>query len=223
MKNLAIDTSSEVCGVSLLENDKLIDDNSLNNGKTHSENLMELIKEILERNNIGLNEIDLISCVVGPGSFTGIRIGISSVKAMAEVYNIKIASVTSLETLAQGLKSKTKVGMIDARNDQVYCGIFDENYNLLEDYIADSIDVAINKISKYEDIEICGNGAEKFKTLIKEKIPNVKFSNDNLQKAENAGKAGYRKYLKNDLMTADTILPIYLRKSQAERLKINKI
>ena len=83
MKNLAIDTSSEVCGVSLLENDKLIDDNSLNNGKTHSENLMELIKEILERNNIGLNEIDLISCVVGPGSFTGIRIGISSVKAMA--------------------------------------------------------------------------------------------------------------------------------------------
>lgn len=223
MKNLAIDTSSEVCGVSLLENDKLIDDNSLNNGKTHSENLMELIKEILERNNIGLNEIDLISCVVGPGSFTGIRIGISSVKAMAEVYNIKIASVTSLETLAQGLKSKIKVGMIDARNDQVYCGIFDENYNLLEDYIADSIDVAINKISKYEDIEICGNGAEKFKTLIKEKIPNVKFSNDNLQKAENAGKAGYRKYLKNDLMTADTILPIYLRKSQAERLKINKI
>ena len=173
MKNLAIDTSSEVCGVSLLENDKLIDDNSLNNGKTHSENLMELIKEILERNNIGLNEIDLISCVVGPGSFTGIRIGISSVKAMAEVYNIKIASVTSLETLAQGLKSKIKVGMIDARNDQVYCGIFDENYNLLEDYIADSIDIAINKISKYEDIEICGNGAEKFKTLIKEKIPNV--------------------------------------------------
>ena len=202
MKNLAIDTSSEVCGVSLLENDKLIDDNSLNNGKTHSENLMVLIKEILERNNISLNEIDLISCVVGPGSFTGIRIGISSVKAMAEVHNIKISSVTSLEVLAQGLKSKTKVGMIDARNDQVYCGIFDENYNLLE-----------------EDIEICGNGAEKFKSLIKEKIPNVKFSNDNLQKAENAGKVGYRKYLKNDLMMADTILPIYLRKSQAERLK----
>ena len=120
MKNLAIDTSSEVCGVAILEDDKLIDDNSLNNGKTHSENLMPLIKEVLERNNLSLKEIDLISCVVGPGSFTGIRIGISAVKALAEVNNIKIASITSLESLVQNINSKTKVSMIDARNDQVY-------------------------------------------------------------------------------------------------------
>lgn len=69
MKNLVIDTSSEVCGVALLENDKLIDDNSLNNGKTHSENLMPLIKEILERNNLKINDIDFISCVIGPRLF----------------------------------------------------------------------------------------------------------------------------------------------------------
>ena len=56
MKNLAIDTSSEVCGVAILEDDKLIDDNSLNNGKTHSENLMPLIKEVLERNNLSLKD-----------------------------------------------------------------------------------------------------------------------------------------------------------------------
>ena len=120
MKNLAIDTSSEVCGVAILEDDKLIDDNSLNNGKTHSENLMPLIKEVLERNNLSLKEIDLISCVVGPGSFTGIRIGIAAVKALAEVNNIKIASITSLVSLVQNINSKTKVSMIDARNDQVY-------------------------------------------------------------------------------------------------------
>lgn len=120
MKNLAIDTSSEVCGVAILEDDKLIDDNSLNNGKTHSENLMPLIKEVLERNNLSLKEIDLISCVVGPGSFTGIRIGIAAVKALAEVNNIKITSITSLESLVQNINSKTKVSMIDARNDQVY-------------------------------------------------------------------------------------------------------
>lgn len=222
MKNLAIDTSSEICGVALLENDILIDDNSLNNGKTHSENLMPLIKEILDRNNLNLKDIDLISCVVGPGSFTGIRIGVSSVKAMAEVYNIKIAEITSLEVLVQSLKSKTKVSMIDARNDQVYCGIFNENYNLLEDYIADSIENAILKISKYEDIEICGNGADKFKNLILEKIPDIKFCENNLQKAEDAGKVGYRKFQKNELMVADNIMPIYLRKSQAERLKQNK-
>ena len=222
MKNLAIDTSSEVCGVSLLEDDKLIDDNSLNNGRTHSENLMVLVKDILERNNVDLSQIGLISCVVGPGSFTGIRIGISSVKAMAEVYNIKIASITSLEVLAKSLNSKTNVAIIDARNDQVYCGIFDENRDLLEDYIADDINTAITKMSKYTGIEVCGNGAEKFKSLILEKIPEAKFSGENLQKAENAGKVGFEKYLKNELVTADTVLPIYLRKSQAERLKLKK-
>ena len=96
MKVLAIDTSSEICGVALLENESLIDDNSLNNGMTHSENLMILIEEILQRNNIEIKEIDLISCVVGPGSFTGIRIGVATVKALAEVYNIKIVEVTFL-------------------------------------------------------------------------------------------------------------------------------
>lgn len=69
MKNLAIDTSSEICGVSLLEDGRLIDDNSLNNGKTHSENLMPLIKEILERNKLQLSNIDLISANVGPRFF----------------------------------------------------------------------------------------------------------------------------------------------------------
>lgn len=219
MKNLAIDTSSEVCGVAILEDDRLIDDNSLNNGKTHSENLMPLIKEILERNNLELKDIDLISSVVGPGSFTGIRIGIAAVKAMAEVYNIKIASITSLEELVQNLERKTRVSMIDARNDQVYCGIFDSEYNLLEDYMADDIKTVIEKVSKYDDIEFCGNGAEKFKSFILEKIPTAKFSNENIQKAENAGKVGFRKFRKNELMSADTIIPIYLRKSQAERLK----
>lgn len=219
MKNLAIDSSSEVCGVALLEDDKLIDDNSLNNGKTHSENLMPLIKEILERNNLELKDIDLISCVVGPGSFTGIRIGVSTVKALAEVYKIKVAEVTSLEVLAKNLSSKTRVSMIDARNDQVYCGIFDENLELLEDYMADSIENVISKLSKYEDIEVNGSGAVKFQDLILEKLPSVKFSDKNLQTAENAGKVGFSKFIQNQLKTADTILPIYLRKSQAERMR----
>lgn len=218
MKNLAIDSSSEVCGVAFLEDDKLIDDNSLNNGKTHSENLMPLIKEILERNNLELKDVGLISCVVGPGSFTGIRIGVSTVKALAEVCKIKVAEVTSLEVLAKSLTSKTRVSMIDARNDQVYCGIFDENLELLEDYIADSIENVISRLAKYEDVEINGNGAVKFQDLILERLPNVKFSAQNLQTAENAGKVGFSKFTQNELKTADTILPIYLRKSQAERM-----
>lgn len=90
------------------------------------------------------------------GSFTGIRIGISTVKALSEVCKIKLVQVTSLETLCENIKdnSKIKVAIIDARNDQVYCGIFDENNNLLEDYIADSIVVVIEALKKYNENNI---------------------------------------------------------------------
>ncbi len=220
MKILAIDTSSEVCGVCVLEDDKLIDDNSLNNGMTHSENLMPLVSEILEKNNLKISDIDLISCVVGPGSFTGIRIGVSTIKALAEVHNIKIAELTSLEVLAGNINSEgIKASIIDARNDQVYCGIFDKDNNLIEEMIADSIDNTIQKLKQYSNIICVGNGAKKHKELLIKEIFNISFCDNNVQSAYVVGKIGYKKYLEKNVKTADEILPIYLRKSQAERMK----
>jgi len=126
MKILSIDTTSEICGVAILEDENLIIDTSLNNGLTHSENLMPLIKEALEKAKLTLREIDLIACCTGPGSFTGIRIGVASVKALAEVSNLKVADVTSLESLAKNIKEAcdTKVSLIDARNNQCYARNF---------------------------------------------------------------------------------------------------
>ena len=71
MKILAIDTSSEVCGIAILENENLIDDNSIQNGRTHSETLMPRLEEILKRNNLKLSDINLIACNVGPRLFYG--------------------------------------------------------------------------------------------------------------------------------------------------------
>ena len=220
MKILAIDTSSEICGVCLLEDNNLIDNNSLNNGMTHSENLMPLISEILERNNLKIGDIDLIACVVGPGSFTGIRIGVSTIKGLAEVENIKIVELTALEVLAGNINNEgIKVSIIDARNDQVYCGIFDKENNLIEEMIADSIDNTILKLKKYSNITFVGNGAIKYKDLLNKEIAGINFCDNNLQSAYVVGKLGYKKYLENNLKTADELLPIYLRKSQAERMK----
>ena len=126
----------------------------------------------------------------------------------------------SLEALARNVEGKdTIASLIDARNNQVYAGIFDKNYNKKEEYIADDINEVIKVLEKYENITFVGNGAILHKELLTNSLKNVEFVENNKQTAENVGKIGYKKYLENDLCTADTIMPVYLRKSQAERLK----
>ena len=225
MKILAVDTSSKICAVAILEDNKVIDEIKLDNGKTHSENLMPIIKEILDKNDLTLKDMNLIAVSVGPGSFTGIRIGIATIKPMAEVYNLPVASVTSLETLARNIENKEKdftiISLIDARNNQVYAGFFDTEYNLKEDEIAEDIDEVLKKAGKYSKIIFVGDGAIIHKEKIEENLKNrnIIFAKENNQSAINTGKIGYKKFLEKNLKNADTILPIYLRKSQAERLK----
>ena len=213
MKILAIDTSSEICSVAILENDTVVAENSLNDGKTHSENLMTIMENILTENKTKLNDIDMIACSVGPGSFTGIRIGVSSIKAIAEVLDVPVAAVTSLETLARNVEAKdaTIVSLIDAKNDQVYAGIFDENVKLKEEYMADNINIVLEKVLKYENAIFVGDGSLLHKDLILEKINSAKFVENNEQNAINIGLIGYKKYLEKDLKDADSIQPIYLR------------
>lgn len=220
MKILAIDTSSPICSVAILENDNLVDEINLDDGRTHSENLMPLIDSVLKRNKLDIKDIEMISCCVGPGSFTGIRIGVSTIKPMAEILNIKIASVTSLEVLARNIENaETIVSLIDARNNQVYCGIFDQKYNKKEEYLADDINSVIEVLKKYENMVLTGSGTILHKDLLIQSLSSPKFCSENNQSAKNCGKIGYKKYVENNLCDSDTIIPIYLRKSQAERLK----
>ena len=105
MKILCIDTSSNLCSVAILENNNLINKLELNNGLTHSETLMPLIKELLNTSNLSLKDIDLLVSDIGPGSFTGIRIGVSTVKAFADCLNIPCVGISSLEVLAYNIKN----------------------------------------------------------------------------------------------------------------------
>ena len=218
MKILSISTSSNIASVSISENDKCILELNVDNNKTHSETLMPLIEEIFNKTNLKLSDINAISCDIGPGSFTGIRIGISSIKAIAESLNIPVIAVSSLEALAynvQNIDCKTICSLLDARNNQVYCGIFDKNYNLLEDYLADDINNIIKSLEKYEDIVFVGDGAIVHKDLLGIKD----FHYDNIIHSKNIAKCAYNKFKNNDTKTADSIMPLYLRKSQAERMK----
>lgn len=213
MLTLAISTSSKICSVALLEDDKPIKELNIGNLKTHSENLVPLIDELLKITNKSVSEIGLIACDVGPGSFTGIRIGISTAKAIAEVNQIPVVSCTSLEALSYNVEADTICSLIDARNNQVYCGIFDKNHQLIKDYLADDINVIIENLPKGE-ICFVGDGATLHQELLK-----GTYSQDNNIHAQKIGICGFNKYKEGKTETADSIVPMYLRKSQAERMK----
>lgn len=225
MKILACDTSSSVCAVGVFENDKLIGKNELDNGKTHSENFMPLVEKTLKESNLSLADIDAIAVVVGPGSFTGIRIGVASCKAMAEVAEKKMISLYSLEVLAANEYGKEKkiCALIDARNNQVYCGIFDENLNKKEEFMANDIEKCLENVNKYDNIIFVGDGSIIHKELIEKifKSKNIEFSKSNKQTAVGLGIASNQKAENVEFTTADEIIPVYLRKSQAERMKMN--
>ena len=211
---LAITTSSKTCSVALLEDNKVLIELNIENEKTHSENLMPLIDKAFKETGKNVSDVNLISCDIGPGSFTGIRIGIATCKAIAEVNQIPICSSSSLEGLSYNVSSSTICSLIDARNNQVYCGIFNNDHELLEEYMADDINEVKKVLEKYDDIHYVGDGS-----ILHKSILNGTFSNDNAIHASNIGICGYYKFKKGQVKTASTINPMYLRKSQAERMK----
>lgn len=222
MKILGVDTSSDICSVCLLENSTVIKELHLNNGKTHSENLVPLLKELLDTCNITFKDINLIAINKGPGSFTGIRIGIATIKAIAQVYNIKIVGVTSLKSLSfnENYNNNTIISLIDARNNQVYCGVFKNNSDDI--YMATDINEVLENIRQFVDKNtiFVGNGSVLHKNLIEDFFrTNLNFSSKNEQSSISTGLAGLEIFNKGEFDTADTILPFYLRKSQAERMK----
>lgn len=222
MKILGVDTSSDICSVCLLEDNTVVKELHLNNGKTHSENLVPLLKELMDSCNITFNDIGLIAVDKGPGSFTGIRIGIATVKAIAEVYNIKVVGVTSLKSLSfnEDYKNNTIISLIDARNNQVYCGVF--KHGLEDIYLATNINEVLENIKQFvkENTIFIGDGSVLHKNLIEDFFNcNLKFSNNNEQSSISTALAGLEIFNNGEFDTADTILPFYLRKSQAERMK----
>ena len=220
MKILSIDTSSKICGIAVLEDKKLIKEILLDNGLTHSETLMPIIKNTLEDINLSLNDMDLIVCDKGPGSFTGIRIGVATTKAFSDSLNIKAIGISSLESLAYNVKSEGVIcSLIDAKNDNVYVGVFeniDGKYILRRNLSTENISSLLEEFKDAEyNITFVGDGTTNYKSQILEVLPNSIFVEDNNLSAYNLGLAGLKHFEDNIF---DDVLPLYLRKPQAERM-----
>lgn len=224
MKILAVDTSSSICSVAILEDNNLIIEKHNDDEKTHSQKLMPLIDEIFKESNLSLDDINLLACGQGPGSFTGIRIGISTVKAFADVKNIPLIGVTSLESLAYNVEQDGLIAsVIDAKHDNVYFGLYELKngiYSTVCEPISDSITNIINLLKQYSDsnITFVGDGAVVQKNLLENSFANCSFANENrnIQTSISIGKAAFDKYNSDSFIPSYTLSPIYLKKSQAE-------
>lgn len=226
MKILAIDTATEVCSVAILENDNVIKEKTLNAVNTHSVALMPLIQDILKECNLTINDIDLFACDKGPGSFTGIRIGLSTVKAFCDVTNKPCVGITSLEGFAYKLKNYSNpdfyiCSLLNANHNNAYCGIFNfDKGNLVQfhDYFSDSIDKIIEVVNQLEkNIFFVGNCGILYKDMIQSDcVKKFEIDNNINISAIDIGRAAFDKFTLGTYGDSDFLTPLYLKKSSAE-------
>ena len=224
MKILGIDTSTMAANVAVLEDDKLICEYTINTKKTHSQKLMPMIENMLKLSDLEIKDIDAIAICVGPGSFTGLRIGMATAKAMAHVNNIPLIGVNSLEILGTNMDlcNRKICSILDAQRNQVYMNKYileDNKIKELEEISIKPIDELLEELSSSdEQWVLVGEAVYKYKEKI-ESISNITIPSpaNNITKASSLCLVGRDKMLANeDVYNCYDINPMYIRQSQAE-------
>jgi tRNA threonylcarbamoyladenosine biosynthesis protein TsaB len=222
---LGIDTSTTSASVALLDDGQLLGEVVVNSTKTHSQKLMPIIDQLLKNCDLKVKDLDLIGIANGPGSFTGVRIGISTAKGLAHPFNIPLVEVSSLEALAYNLVNAEGLvcPLFDARRDLVYTRVVKWSKGTLETIIEDENCLISELVDQLKDLNqpvtFLGDGVLKFEDYLKEHLgdlaqiapQNVRVSRGGsvAQAAYDASEARRKKY--------DGVKANYLRKTEAER------
>lgn len=225
MRVLGLDTSTLMTTCAVIDDNTVLGEFSLSQDMSHSEKLVPMVKEVMDSLNLKIEDIDLFGVSIGPGSFTGLRIGIATIKAFAHILDKPIVGVSTLEALAYNLPyNEIIVPMIDARRDRVYTGIYTwEKSNLITLMKPDVLEIKellelLN--NKYENIVVNGNGSLLFKDLISNTLKDkVRLSTigQNACKASSICELALKKYQSGIVDDYYTLSPDYLRESQAQR------
>ena len=218
---LNIETSSTNCSVSLSNNNKLIDCLEKDSPNySHSQKLHSFISELMEKNNISFKDLDAVAVGIGPGSYTGLRIGLSAAKGICYALDIPLISVSSLENMVSNIQFEgVIISTIDARRDEVYSCIFDKDKKVLREEIPEIINSkSYINYSKTDKVLIVGNGQKKRKEIIDS---NNNFNwNINIQKpsASNMGDIAYKKFELNDFEDIAYCEPKYLKEFKTNNI-----
>ncbi len=224
MKILGIDTTGQTASAALVEDDKLIAEFTLNYKLTHSQTIMPMIAEIIERTETDKSTIDCIACASGPGSFTGLRIGAATAKGLALALDKPLVAVPTLDALAYNVFEANKFicPIMDARRNQVYAAFYmweDGKLIRLTDHMADSIERIIEIAEMFEsEVIFLGDGVPVHREKL-ERNPDFLFAPAycNMQRGATVAALGCILAEEGMAKSGDEFELIYLRKSQAER------
>lgn len=213
---LSMDSSAVTASVALTDGDEIIKSEFVNSGLTHSETLLPMITRIMDGRKY--SELDGIAITAGPGSFTGVRIGVATVKGLAFNDDIPCYSVSTLEAIAYNFVDKNAVvcAVMDARRMQFYNALFKVQNGKVErlcDDRAISIEDLRNELKQYDKVIIAGDGAKLcFQNI---ELENCTLADDDriYQNAVSVAKAAQNK----NAISPKALMPVYLRQSQAER------
>lgn len=231
MRILAVDTSTNVASAAILEDQVIIGEYNCNRGKTHSQRLMPMVQHLMETTGLSVNDIDAFSASIGPGSFTGLRIGVTTIKAMAFAAEKSVISVHTLDALAYNLPFAENLicPMIDARNNQVFTAIYrfiGDKLERLTDYMGIPVTELADILRKMEgDTVFLGDACNMHRDYFVSELGNrVKIAPPGtaLAKASSVAILAGKAYSEGKLESCYDMVPFYLRKSQAERERENQ-
>ncbi len=219
MNILCVDTSSVYASCALLKDGQIISEKTILSGLVHSKSIMPLVEQVLEGVNMDVEEVDIFSCVAGPGSFTGVRIGVCAIKGLAQAMNKPCYQVNTLDCLKENVPYfKTVCPILDARRGQVYSAVYEDGEIIREHDVCPLEDVL--EFLKNKKTLFLGDGVKVFKDKIISVLgENAIFAcaQHNFLRAASGAYLTLKAYSENKLITYNELDAIYLRKPQAER------
>lgn len=210
---LHLETATRNCSVAIAKKGQLIACKEIaEQGYTHAEKLHVFIEEIIRECNISISDLSAVAVSQGPGSYTGLRIGVSAAKGLCYALNIPLIAIDTLEVLAREVRlnqNEVVIPMIDARRMECYTAIYDQNYNQIRKVIAEIISEEL--YADYDKkIHLVGDGA----TKCKEVLTDIKFIyHDNIvfPSATKMVEIAYQKFTNSDFVDVAYFEPFYLK------------
>ena len=210
---LNIETSTKNCSVSLTKDGETIVIKELNDGGySHAEVLHVCSKDVIANSSFELKDLNAVAVSKGPGSYTGLRIGVSAAKGLSFALELPLISVDTLESLASSFSTTSGIiiPMLDARRMEVYSAIFDHNNKLLRKVEAEIInETSFREYLEHNSIYFLGDGAEKCKAILNHQ--NANFIKDRFPSSKEMSKLSFDKFKKNQFEDVAYFEPFYLK------------